>query len=499
MASAAFRRTSKRLPFLGPGTGPAYVRAVASGLVSKSIVGISGLVVVWLLNAILGKDDFAHCMIGLTINQTLALVVGSGFEKIVLYHVSRLDDASEHSRSRRIAGAGLCGAAIVSLLLGVLVFFLSTDIAGWIGKPEAAIWLAVFAPTIPFSVLNAVQAGWMQARQMVVLSVLFDEVLPNLLRPLLLGLVWILAIRQPDATALSVGASLLAAFVVPFVWLYAIRPAPITSPAKVLTRWDLRYGLTVMLTRLADQRIQSISVVLVGIWQSASVTADFVLASRMALLLGVLQLVMNLLLVPRLGSFLARGNSSSLLREYDTTRFFALLTTIAGAAAYLLVGPMILRIFGDYGGAYPMLALLSAAMVVRVGFGANGQYLMMSGYAGWRLLNTLGAVVVIIVLSWPLIPALGGEGAAIAAFLSVLFANGMAAIVIKRLDKLQTVDANVLWVMTLSSALLFAVGFKLMPSLPAAAGLALITAWVLITHRSTWQPVVGVLLNRKSA
>src|SRR5262245_57198522 len=179
--------------FMSPGIGWAYARAAVSGIGSKLVAGASGMVVVWLLNAILGKDGFAYCMIGLTLPMTIAIVIVSGFEKVVTYHVSRLDPTAEDARSRRIAGAGMYGAAGIAVILAVILFILADIIAGWMGKPEAGPWIRVFTPTIPLNVINAVQTGWIQARQMVPMSVFFGEFLPNALRVLLLGLVWLLA------------------------------------------------------------------------------------------------------------------------------------------------------------------------------------------------------------------------------------------------------------------------------------------------------------------
>jgi O-antigen/teichoic acid export membrane protein len=478
--------------FTRPGIVWAYARTVVTGISSKLITGASGMAVVWLLNAILGKDGFAYCMIGLTLALTIAIVVVSGFEKVVIYHVSRLDPATEDAQSRRIGGAGVYGATGIAIALAVILFILADIIAGWMGKPEAGPWIRIFTPVIPLNVINAVQTGWIQARQMVPMSVFFGELLPNVLRVVLLALVWLLA-----GGILGIGSAVAAAFVIPVVWLFTLQPTPLVSPFAVFKKWDVRYGLTVLLTRLADQRLQSISVLLVGTLSTAAATAEFVLAVRFALLLVALQLVLNLLLVPRLGAMMARGSRESLLKEFDTTRFVALVGAIAGAIIYLLIAPFLLPLFGDYGAAYSSLMILTAGMVVRVGFGASGQYLVMAGHAGWRLLNSLGSLIVIVALSYLFVPWYGGDGAAMAAFLSMLFTNGTAAIIIWGKDNLATVTVNLLWAMGLACLILVAAGWGLLPSPLAAVCLSLIGIWILFFYRETWRPWLGRMLHRR--
>jgi O-antigen/teichoic acid export membrane protein len=475
-------------------TGILYAKAVGSGIVSKAVSGLSGLAIIWLLNAALGKADFGHCMVAFSISTVVSLMLASGFRHVLIYRVARLDTEKDGPRSRVFAGAALLTSLVLAIAAMAGMIAGADLIAGLLGKPETAPWLKLFAVLVPLSVTNTVLTGWYQARQLIPTSVFFSEMVPDAFRVLLLAVAWLVAGRE-----LEIAGALALAMLMPTVWLYGLDPVKPRMPMGVFAGWDLRYGLTLMLSRLADQRFQSVNVVLLGALSTAEATADFVVAIRMALLLGVLQQLLSQLQLPRLGMLMARGGGKRLSHEYDATRFIALLAAIAGSIAFLVLGPFVLPWFGGYDSAYPLLLLLSAAMVLRAGFGSSGNYLIMSGYGLWRLMDSIIGLVSTVIFSYALVPSLGAEGAALAAFASVFVTKIMDAVVIWRYDRVATVDAELIVAMSGLVVALFGAGFGLISPLWASLALSAIGVWMVLKHRRMWRPWVAGALGRRGA
>ena len=88
-----------------------YVRALSSSLAGQVTNMAAAVAVLWFLNAMLVKEQFAYCMLAMTVSGILAIVASAGFSSVVLYRVSRLDAKAEAVLSRTIAGTALTGAA----------------------------------------------------------------------------------------------------------------------------------------------------------------------------------------------------------------------------------------------------------------------------------------------------------------------------------------------------------------------------------------------------
>jgi O-antigen/teichoic acid export membrane protein len=162
---------------------------------------------------------------------------------------------------------------------------------------------------------------------------------------------------------------------------------------------------------------------MVGILASSVATAEYVVASKLAMLLALSHNILNGVLRPRIGRFLSQEDWRSVEREYDQARSVSLITALMGAGSLAILGEWILSFFGGYGSSYPLLLILTGSILLSVSFGMCGGYLGIAGYAGYTLMIGILNLALNLVSNFLLIPEFEATGAALATFISILIGN----------------------------------------------------------------------------
>jgi O-antigen/teichoic acid export membrane protein len=135
---------------------------------------------------------------------------------------------------------------------------------------------------------------------------------------------------------------------------------------------------------------------------------------------------------------LSQEDWTSVREEYHQSRVLALIVALVGGAFLSVFGGEVLGWFGEYSAAHSILQILAATYIVHVSFGMCGGYLNIAGYGGWTLITTALVLLTNVVLNYLLIPVIGGEGAAVAMFVSFVLTNLLTVYLVKRLDDVQT-------------------------------------------------------------
>lgn len=198
---------------------------------------------------------------------------------------------------------------------------------------------------------------------------------------------------------------------------------------------------------------------MVGLLSTAAYTAEYAVAVQLSVIMYLGNNLFRPIFTPRLGRLLAHQNNVALEREFGQNRLIALFTAVAMAIIFIGFGEEILSLFGNYKSAYPTLMVIIATTIITVGFGANGQYLNMAGYAGWSLLVLIALLLFCIGLNLYLIPKFGGLGAALASFLSFGFLNALSAWLIWYLDRVPTLNLSVILTMLITNGTILAIAF----------------------------------------
>lgn len=435
-----------------------YLRSSSTGLLSQVVTKLSGFAAVWLLNHILMKGAYGDYEFALALVSMLLILGSGGLQYVAMYRLSRIDAAPETLAGRNLAGALLGWSLILSGLVSLAVGGMAPVVASASGKPELAYWIAGLALLIPIRVALGLYRNWYRARQLVAEALVFGRMGPKATQVLLLVGVWLMW-PTPEGV---VAAVLLGEAIPLLIWV--IR-SPLTPIPRIdfLSGWDVQYAAKLMFTRGLSKSVKRTDVLMMGALATSAATGGYVVASKVAMLLLVGHQLMNLILTPRIGHFIAEDDWTAVQEEYHQCRVLALAFSLMGGAFLATFGGWILSWFGDYASAHPVLLILLATYITHVSFGMCGGYLNIAGYAGWTLATTALVLLMNIALNYVLIPVIGGQGAATAMFASFLLTNLLTAYLVKRLDDVQTYS---LWVGGLTAPAACSLGLAAQGTLP---------------------------------
>lgn len=422
----------------GASTFKLYTMTAGMGTMAKIIRMGSAFASMWLINHMIGKEEFGLVMIAVTFYYFLSAVVSTGFKNLVLYRVSRMEktDPLAHLFGSSILWLG----GLLALILCALCGFNAELIANQIfGQPDLAFWIKALALYLPFDLTLQVLCFWHRARQDTKTSIVFLDIIPPLCR---IGVLLLAAFAGLEKAGIA--AAYLSEVILSFTLLYFYKPLPPRLSLKIFTKEDRDYGLKMSMTQLLHQPARSLDILLVGALTSPEITAEYALASRFLTFMVFGKQLVEPLITPRIGSFLHQGKINELQKEYELTRVFSLVSSLMMMLVFVLYGREILGIFGDYDNAYPLLLILSAAVLMRTGTGFNGAFLNMAGYPGYTLITIALAAFVILVPGFFMISAFGAMGAAFAVLAADILSNSLVTYLVwhlKRFPCIRAVDA----------------------------------------------------------
>jgi O-antigen/teichoic acid export membrane protein len=427
-----------------------------------------GFASLWLLNQILSKEQFGAYAFAMATVSMLIPIGTVGLDGAALYRHSRTEPAAGRFAGGQYVGwvvrrVVILGITIsLTLALGALALPDSSDPLGlgW--------WLAALGLLIPLAGIDRVLSAWQQARGLVRRALL----VPRTADPAKLFMLAIAWIAFPSQIGVVV-AVLLGAATPVVVWRLLIPQGALRPPKKPSSE-DLRYGEKLMLVNLAHGGVSRLDLLMIGLMTNGGLTAEYAVASQIAVLTTFGAQLVGPVFVPRMGRYFERSDWEGLRVEYEQNRMLALFFALGVVAFFVLVGRPLLSVFGDYSGAFPILLLLGAAYVIQTGFGANTRYLIMSGRANWMLASTILTLVSIGGLNVLLIPRFGSLGAAAGTALGVAGVNALISLIIWRIDRLSTVSVGALAVLAGACGLLVLAAVGWLNPIPAGLGLGLL-------------------------
>lgn len=462
-----------------------YLRSSGASLAATVVSKASGFGSVWLLNQILVKGAYGNYEFAFTVVSLLLLVGSGGLNHAVMYRLSRLDTPSEELGGHDFAGAALGWSLVVSCLFAGGVFLGAPHIESLAGNEDLAFWISLLAFLMPIGVAREVYKSWFKARQRIPEATLMGKMFPAFGKVAFLGAVWFIW-----STPQGVVAAILLSELVPFLIWYSRSPV---NPLKLwgeLSSWDVWYSLKLAVTRGLSKTVKRADILMVGLLAAAEATAEYVVASKIALLLVVVHNILNSILRPRIGQFLGRGSKEEVYQEYDQARTVALVFSLFGACFLILFGESVLRLFGEYGSSYPTLIILAAGYVLTASFGMCGGYLNIAGYAGWTLTTTASLLILNITFNYFLIPLYGVIGAAIATFFSWMIVNFLTAGVVYHLDRLSIYSFKIAGITIGVIAIMTFLAAGLMSRALAACGTGIALFGILYLKAHRLEPIL---------
>jgi len=189
----------------------------------------------------------------------------------------------------------------------------------------------------------------------------------------------------------------------------------------------------------AGSVIERVDTILLSALIGPAEAGTYSVASRLALLVGFALSSVNSLLGPMSAELLARGDFIGLQRALARGSILAFGLAIFGAVALLLIGPLLLHLYGpEFSRANPALAILVVGQLTQAMAGSGAGMLAVAGKNRALIIVMSSAVAVNVVLSVILIPTFGQIGAALVTSGAVAGSNFFLALVAWKLLRVDT-------------------------------------------------------------
>lgn len=454
----------------------AYLTGAAGVTLAMAASAVAGFLSLWFLTQILPKAVFGGYTFVMAVLALLSGIATLGLDRSLLLIVARqpvwrgkLHGASLIRRVIVITGLLACGLAVAL-----------ASMAGWLVDvgmvPEAEYWCRGLAiALVPMTAAKVLQA-WFQANHRVATASLMPS-LTDVTRAMMLGLVLAVGLGA-DGVALAVCVAALSPVVV-LIFLANGRGQEISDRLRLA---EFLKGLQFLTMRLANQGMQQIDLIIIGLLVSGSATADYAVAARLAVLAGYGSQAIAPTFTPRVRALIAAGEDEAVRAEFIQTRNGAFSVTLMAVTAILLIGQPVLGLFGDFSGAWPLLLTLATGFVIKAGCGMHATLLAMHGEVGWSAVFRVIGLTCLILLAIVLVPIYGPIGAAISVVIVKAAMNAAGLWLTYRLVGFAAFSWMQALVIAAIVLALWLVAADLLTPLPVAAMIAAIA--LLIVRRS---------------
>jgi O-antigen/teichoic acid export membrane protein len=428
----------------------------------------------------------------------LATVARLGANTSLVYFVAQSrarGDASATAHLIRIATRPLALSVLLTSVVWVLITpWLTSEAA----SSSATQMVRLLALALPAAVLHEVWLSVTRGFRRMAPTVFVARIgLPALQ----LAAVCFVALLEGGASALTV------AWAAPFIpaaliaWLLAHRTAvraaaadsgPPVAAVTSASFW--RFALPRAVSSVAQVGMARFDILLVAGIAGAAEAAVYVAATRFVVVGQLASLSLSQSVQPQIAESAAASDTAAIRRLYRVTTCWLILLTWPLYLSCAVLAPELLVLFGsDYGGAVPVVLIMSGAMLAATASGMVDVFLNMVGRSSATMINALVAVVSMVVLDLALIGPYGANGAAAGWGIAILIRNGLAITVLYRGQRIQPFSAASLLGMLVSAGTLGLI--PLAVTLTAGSGLT----WrlgALLLGLLTWVAAVTCLRDR---
>lgn len=401
-----------------------------SRIVSLGAQVFALFIMAWLLP----KAEFGDMMTAFAVYRILSYGIGTGCAAIIVYHVAR--NATDEVELRTLRSFTVIGFVIAALLIGTMIIA-APSISAMVGKPRIAFWLFYLAPFGLLSTLVTIAGGAYDGRHEINRSIFVVELVPNLARVVLLGVLFVVS-----APAIWIAYALALAHLVS--WLIILRRmlSPAVKGFYHVTRWDAGFTGRYILHSLLSLQLQGVDMVVVGWLFTSDVAADYAIAGRIAALFPFFQQIVLKKFAPRCGQLLEARDYAVLEAEAGICRSSSVGAVAGLTGAMLIVAPIILHGAGNFSSAVTMLVALGAAPFVRSFFAGGEAILRMAGQASFNLAVMAGSFAFVVVTPLLTHQWLGVFSLPLGMTLSALLLNPLIVVRVHRLVGIRLLERH---------------------------------------------------------
>jgi len=379
----------------------------------------------------LGMEEFGLYALGITVFNTLLLLLTTGVDSGTVKFVSDRLAFGDHLAARRMALGACLVAAGVGIILAIGLAFVATPVATYAyRKTGLAPILFLFAGALPFAMVTTLLLAAIQAYQSVRATVLVKYLWEPLGKwgaaVLAVAAGWGLVGVIGGLVLTFVCSTLLAAVIL--VRIAQVPLHAVTTMSQADARTFAAFCSPLLAANLFGVVAPRMDVMLLGYWGSSVDVGRYLIAFQTAAVLALVLGAFDIVFAPMMSRAWARRDEAELS---DVYRAFHRLTAMATVPVFVIViifREEVLALFGGgTGEASAALAILAIGYLANAMLGGASTVLLMTGRSRIVLLNTIVYGIGLGLGATLLIPQWGMAGAALAASATLVGVNVLRA------------------------------------------------------------------------
>ncbi len=396
----------------------------------------------------LGAHEFGLYALGLTIFNACWLVAMSGIDTGVIRFVSHYLGLGDVSKAREIFIQAVLIVTICGALIGLILAVLATPIAvSLYRKPELAAVLFYFSMAIPLNVLVAILIASLQAFKTIRYTILIRYLWEPMGK-------FVLA-----AFFLYTGFGLFGVLLAIIITLFGscliagrgiVKVAGIRIKDILLWRFDglhmlLAFCLPLTISNLVGVVAPRSDLLMLGYFVTPEDVGIYLVALQTAAILALILAAIEPTLAPILSNVWVQGDLVRLQEAYQTASRLTLLLTVPIYIVFVTFSGELLSLFGSrFSTGALVFIVLATGQVIATSTGSANNILLMTGYSGRVMWNSISMGIVMLAAAGLVIPRWGILGASIAASTNLLLMSLVRVIQVWRLHRIQPYSSSLL-------------------------------------------------------
>jgi O-antigen/teichoic acid export membrane protein len=435
---------------MSPDAGAAAARETAKGgailFGGKLFAYASRLVIAVFVARGLGTAAYGTYNLALTVADLVSAAARLGLDTALVRFIPVNEGRGDERATRAVLQAGIGIPFVMATVLAVPTFLAAEAIAtGVFGDAALTQPLQLGAVAIPLLVvMNQLDAGLKGLRKLHY-GVLAQQVGQPVVRFGLILIVLVVGITVNLTLAAFLAAA--AATCVAMLWLLH-RERPLNRRATI-SRAEagslIRFSLPIYLSSLVMLFGDGLHKILLGSLVGVASVGIFAVAIQVNLIGTVFYGSITTAAMPIIAALHDQGDHRALSSLYRVATKWAITVNLPVFLVLVTFPDLVLAIFGEgFQEGATALVILAVANLANVATGPCGAILDMAGYTTWKLVNSVAMVVLSVVSSLALIPALGVVGAALSVLVVTSTLNLLRALEVRFLLALAPYDRSTL-------------------------------------------------------
>jgi O-antigen/teichoic acid export membrane protein len=409
----------------------------------QNIVGLAVFVLATLgTNVLISRVLGASALGIVTLASQFAFVAGAatrfGMDMAAVRRVAIDVGKGEPGRVRAVMTRAVAIAGVVSLAVGLAVFFGAGAIARAFGSPEARNAFRAAALALPFIALCQVYLGGTRGLKVMRHTLSIYWVGQPIAWMGLMAAGWAISKSTGMSTLAYAVSWILATAAAAWVWQRETSAFPSLPADPGEARELIRYGAPRAPAALLSQLLFWTDYFVLSRYVSSAELGVYAAAVRVAQALVLFLIAVNYMFSPFVADLHSRGERDRLDGLYKALTRWTLAGTLPLLLLLIIVPGPVLLIFGSkFDTGVTPLRILLIGQIVNVAVGSVGFILIMVGRTGWDLAVYALSFALDLVLAFLLAPHLGAKGAATAQAVTLVVSNGARLYLVWRFVHIQ--------------------------------------------------------------